>query len=114
MSLFNHLHFRGNISKISSETSDDGSIVYSVRVAVEREDRRKDFINMTCHASAEYDPWQDLRRGMDCQFDCEVRGDMTPDGDVTNEFVCLHVVPLPTSKTEALLCEVLDAAGQED
>lgn len=114
MSLFNHLHLKGNISKITSETSDDGLISYGIRVAVEHEAKRKDFIYLKCYASSNYDPWQDLRRGMDCRFDCEVRGSMASDGTVENELVCLHVEPLPTLKTEELLREVLDAAGQED
>ena len=114
MSLFKRLHLQGSISKITSETSDDGGTYYNVRVAVKREDRRRAFINLKCYASSNYDPWQDLRRGMDCRFDCEVRGSMASDGTVENELVCLYVEPLPTLKTEALLREVLDAAEQED
>lgn len=106
MSLFNHLHLEGNISNITSGTSDDGGTYYNVRLAVDREDKRRDFFHLKCYASTDYDPWQDLRRGMDCRFDCEVRGSMASDGDVTNELVATNVTPLLTDRTESILREM--------
>lgn len=104
MSLFNHLHLEGNISSVSSETLPDGTIVYSFRLAVEREgEKKRDFINLKAFASAENDPWADYMRGMDCHFDCTVKSAESASGAVENVIVCLNAFPLPTKRTRALV-----------
>lgn len=103
MSLFNHLHLEGNISRIVRSDSPDGTICYDIRLAVEREDGSREFVNLKGFADEEYDPWVDYQRGMDCRFDCTVRSLESPDGTMSNVIVCLNAFPLPTKKTLKLI-----------